>query len=416
MPVNYELRTSRHAFRIVKEIATGGFGITYQAENLQEFVIPGTTQVIPAGALLAIKECFKRDIMVRNLRFDACPVRGCEREVRELRKQFLNEAFTIMRLQASHNADSRANAELLGFVPIFHAGKARTNSEIANVHYFVMPFLIGGSLKNKLGQMDAETTVWITYRLLQALKTLHNDLMQGPPTLHYDIKPANIMLTETGAPVLIDFGISSGTDNKGGTPDYTPHEQMRKERTGRYSDLYALGASLYELICGKKIPQYVHRPPYVGCDTYCPLKDEPGVVQKFQAYGIEYEKSYLQKMNKPYKGGHVHFATAFLTAIDVALRTECTGPYGRWPSATLWLDSVFQGLAPVRPSVSLISKETRLPSTQTVWIPSSSSSAILPIPSCKRPGCLEVVLYVLIGLVIIMILLLVWMLHSEFSY
>lgn len=412
LPVNYELRTARHAFRIVRKIAAGGFGITYQAENLQEFVVPGTSQFVPAGALLAIKECYKRDFMVRVRSGEARPLKGAESDVKKLREQFLNEAFTLLRLQQAYPAELRANAELLGFVPLFHAGTAATRTNLVNVHYFVMPYLMGGSLREQVGRMKPGQVVWTAYRLLRALQLLHRDGQNGVPMLHRDIKPVNIMLTETGAPVLIDFGISSGTENLGGTPDYAPHEQIRRSKLGRYTDLYALGGTLYELVTGRRCSRYDQRPPYKTADPYRPLAADPAVKNAFRECGKAFEREFAKRMCKPYRGGRGDFATAFLMGIDTALRTPETGSRGRWQSATQWLDFVFQGMAPGHtPSAAAGDGEEEQEDQRTVWVPNNNAPANKT--GQRHLTGLEVLLRITIVLFIILLLAVVAIIMEE---
>lgn len=372
LPAGYELRTPHHAFRIVRAIASGGFGITYQARNLVAFQAPGTTRVVPEGALLALKECFRTDVMERTATGEARPVAGEAAAVASLREQFLNEAFTLMRLREACPAEQRANAEQMGFVPIFHAGRIPAGGGETAVHYFVMPYLTGGSLRGHAGRMTPEQVVRTAYRLLRALRVLHRDAHAGEPVLHRDIKPENIMLTETGMPVLIDFGISSGTDNVGGTPDYSPHEQIRRTRMGRFTDLYSLGATLYELVAGTKCPRYDARPPYTESDPYRPLAADAAAVAAFREYGRAFEREFAAVAGRPYKPRRQDFAVSFLMGIDTALRTRETGSStvpGRWQSATQWMENVFQGVEPACKGPTAAQRRAReRAESETVWL------------------------------------------------
>jgi serine/threonine-protein kinase len=84
--------------------------------------------------------------------------------------------------------------------------------------------------------------------------------------VHRDFKPANVMLTESGDAKVTDFGIaqleaaSAAADTKltqagtvMGTPTYMSPEQARGDQVGASSDVYALGATFYEMLCGEPV-------------------------------------------------------------------------------------------------------------------------------------------------------------------
>ena len=92
--------------------------------------------------------------------------------------------------------------------------------------------------------------------LLKLLEFLHS---RRPPILHRDIKPANLKLTKQGEIFLLDFGLAKGTAGqmttlmtsksvRAYTPVYSPLEQIHGKGTDQRSDLYALGATLYQLL------------------------------------------------------------------------------------------------------------------------------------------------------------------------
>ena len=109
---------------------------------------------------------------------------------------------------------------------------------------------------------EAQVLRWIE-QLCDALSYLHR---QAPPVLHRDIKPANIKLTPEGEIKLVDFGLvkpmdpsdaSTFTGLRGvGSIPYTPLEQYGEiaDHTDVRSDLYALGATLYQLLTGTEPP------------------------------------------------------------------------------------------------------------------------------------------------------------------
>lgn len=105
-------------------------------------------------------------------------------------------------------------------------------------------------------------------QLLDALIYLH---WQHPPIIHRDIKPHNLKLSDEGNIMLLDFGLAKGAtaagDNGvaiapsivGYTLHYAPLEQIQGEGTDERSDLFALGATLYELVTGIRPPDALQR-------------------------------------------------------------------------------------------------------------------------------------------------------------
>jgi TolB-like protein len=129
--------------------------------------------------------------------------------------------------------------------------------------YYVMPFIKGESLRDKLdreGQLPVEEAVQLTLQVADALGYAHK---QG--IIHRDIKPENVLLSDGHAQVA-DFGIARAADEAGqkltqtgmaiGTPTYMAPEQGMGEKVGPTADLYSLGCMLYEMLAGE--------PPFTG--------------------------------------------------------------------------------------------------------------------------------------------------------
>lgn len=124
--------------------------------------------------------------------------------------------------------------------------------------WIVMEALSGTTLAQALrrdGPIPAEQVVAIGLDLLEALKAIHK---RG--VIHGDLKPGNIMLTGTGRPVITDFGLSSIGDDPAdrepslvvGSPPYMSPETIRTGTKAPASDLFALGATLYEAAEGRR--------------------------------------------------------------------------------------------------------------------------------------------------------------------
>ena len=130
--------------------------------------------------------------------------------------------------------------------------------------YIVMELVEGETLAARLrqrGPLPVEASVRIGTALLDALEAAH-----ARGLVHRDIKPSNVLLSADGAVKLADFGIAKALDSTDpgltmtgqvlGTPRYLSPEQAAGEPATPASDLYSLGAVLYECVAG--------RPPFDG--------------------------------------------------------------------------------------------------------------------------------------------------------
>ena len=128
--------------------------------------------------------------------------------------------------------------------------------------YMVLSFEEGQSLKawlKGLGRAPRQREIDEVLRpLLDALEVIH-----GTDFLHRDIAPDNVIIRRDGSPVLIDFGSARGDIAKHSRtvsalvkPGYSPYEQYATTASvqGPWTDIYALGATLYHAIAGKRPP------------------------------------------------------------------------------------------------------------------------------------------------------------------
>jgi hypothetical protein len=150
-------------------------------------------------------------------------------------------------------AEARIAARLNhpGILPVHEVGS------VGELHYIVMPLVTGRTLADRLtqGPLAVEEAVGLGMQLCESLDYAHRLGL-----LHLDLKPANILLDDRGAPLIADFGLARRMDEAGGvdaqevsgTPSYMAPEQVliKQYRLTSGTDIYALGAVLFEMLGG----------------------------------------------------------------------------------------------------------------------------------------------------------------------
>ena len=223
-------------YRIIRKLGQGGFGITYLAE------------VIGSGEQVVIKENLPSFCALRDrttLQVEATDPDDELQEYAGYLERFVNEARLLAKLNHPNIVKVLGAFEALGTA------------------YYVMPWVGGKELQTASPAPGDITESWLLPILRTMLSTL--EYLHGNNIYHRDVKPANILLTEDGNPVLIDFGtaraiISDRSATHVGSPGYSPIEQLRsKGKRGPWTDVYSLGATCYRLITGERPPDALDR-------------------------------------------------------------------------------------------------------------------------------------------------------------
>jgi serine/threonine protein kinase len=211
----------RGRYRIIQQLGRGGMGAVYQA----------TDETL--SCLVAVKETFAETDKYR---------RAFEREA----KLLANLRHPVLPRVTDHFTEGRGQFLVMEFIP---------GHDLAEL------------LQLRGRPFDADKVLRWADQLLDALEELHSN---DPPIVHRDIKPANLKLTPRGDIILLDFGLAKGVAGQmeaasrdrsiyAYTQHYAPLEQIRGERTGPRSDLYALGATLWNLLAAQVPPDALGR-------------------------------------------------------------------------------------------------------------------------------------------------------------
>jgi len=277
-------------FTIERQLSSGGFGITYLAQD--NFL----------SRRVVIKECYPEVFCRREGKRVLVRSHTHQEKYRAIVKMFMREARSIAKLR---------HPNIVGVHRSF---------EDNDTAYMVLDLMHGRDLlsliKDKHESLSPDQVSAILVKVLDAVELVHqNDL------LHRDLSPDNILLDKWGSPILIDFGaareeasretraVSAVLVVKDG---YSPQEfYFAGGKQGPSSDLYALGATFYHLISGEAPPNSQTRMAEYAGNNPDPCE--------------------------PLAGRFPDYDTAFLEAIDKAMKVL---PKERVQSAREWLDLI----------------------------------------------------------------------------
>ena len=199
-------------YEVQQVLGHGGMGIVYKARHLR------------LNRAVALK----------------MPLAGAHARPEEL-ERFLREAEAVAGLRHAN------------IVQVYEVGN------VAGRPYFTMEFVEGGNLAQKMAgtPLPAHQAAALVTQVAEAIHVAHQKGI-----VHRDLKPGNILLTADGTPKVTDFGLARRVQGNGGltlsgaavgTPSYMAPEQVQgpKNALGPATDVYALGAILYEMLTGR---------------------------------------------------------------------------------------------------------------------------------------------------------------------
>lgn len=250
-------------YRIEATIGGGGFSIVYRAVDRE------SKEKVVIKEFMPMEKAVRRDDQsleyVSEDSGDSSPSSGI--------KRFFEEAGALSKF---------SHPSIVKVTDVFRGN---------NTVYMVMHYHRGKDLrwyiKRHNGRLSEKFIRTVFPKLMEGLQAMHKTNL-----LHLDIKPANILIRPGGKPLLLDFGATKESliSNRASGPHtltmgFAPLEQHRHAHVGPWSDIYALGATMYACIAGKSPPNALEREK----------KEKLKPMRK--TYGRQYSKSILETID-----------------------------------------------------------------------------------------------------------------------
>ena len=262
-------------------IGSGGFGVTYKAWDRQLENVVCIKEYFPCGSTNRVPG--QKDVIVYS-------GRGME-EFTSGMERFLDEAQNMAKFSKHENVVNVYNY-----------------FEDNNTAYIVMEYLEGRTLKECLIDDEGYALKMKPDRALEICKSVCNALkaIHGANIIHRDIAPDNIFILDSGKIKLLDFGaarLSVRTEQSRFItlkPGYAPPEQYRQNgRQGAWTDVYALGATMYRVLTGSVPTESTDRVVKDELDDPANIVDVPiymsNAVMRAMAVDIDYR--FQHKLN-----------------------------------------------------------------------------------------------------------------------
>ncbi len=277
---------AQNRYLVGKALGEGGFGITYLAWDLQQGIKVAVKEYFPSGYVTRVAG--NNQVIINSKQNQAASNRGL--------KRFVEEARALAKIK-----------NLSGVVNVRDFFSANGTA------YIVMEFLDGVSLKKYLqrrgGKLGTDEILTIMRPVMESLTQVHKLGL-----IHRDISPDNILITKHNEVKLIDFGAAKYSNPDGKSlsivlkQGFAPPEQYDSHgEQGPWTDVYALGVTLYYAITGSLPPESIRvmmgkdtikRPSELGIDI------DPGVENALmKSLAVDKKKRYQdvqQMMNGLY--------------------------------------------------------------------------------------------------------------------
>lgn len=266
---------TQNRYLIGKALGEGGFGITYLAWDLQQGIKVAVKEYFPSGYVTRVAG--NNQVIINSKQNQAASNRGL--------KRFVEEARALAKIK-----------NLSGVVNVRDFFTANSTA------YIVMEYLDGMSLKKYLqrkgGKISVDEILTIIRPVMDSLTQVHKTGL-----IHRDISPDNILITKYNEVKLIDFGAAKYSNPDGHSlsivlkQGFAPPEQYDTHgEQGPWTDVYALGVTIYFAITGTLPPESIRlmmgkevlkRPSEMGVEI------EPGVENALlKALAVDKKKRY----------------------------------------------------------------------------------------------------------------------------
>lgn len=225
-------------YLIDRALGEGGFGITYLAWDINRGIKVAIKEYYPSGYVNRMPR--SNQVIINSKQNQAASNRGL--------KRFIDEAKTLAKIK-----------NLPGIVSVRDFFSANGTA------YIVMEYLDGISLKKYLqrkgGRLPCDEILSVLRPVIESLASVHKLGL-----IHRDISPDNIMITKNNEVKLIDFGAAKQSNLDGKSlsivlkQGFAPEEQYRTHgEQGPWTDIYALGVTIYYCITGTLPPESIQR-------------------------------------------------------------------------------------------------------------------------------------------------------------